>query len=696
MQASTDQGHLHPAIASMLAQFEDIFNEPKDLPPIRGVEHQILLKEGSMPKQMYPYRYSHSSKDEIERIVQELLSTGVVRHSQSPFASPVLLVRKKDSTWRMCVDYRYLNSLTIKHDYPIPIIDELLDELHGAKWFSKLDLRSGYFQIRMRDGDVYKTAFKTHHGHFEFLVMPFGLCNAPATFQSLMNQVFNQFLRKFILVFFDDILIYSKTFDDHLHHLELTLATLRANQLYAKMSKCQFGQDNIEYLGHVISHEGVATDPTKIQCMIDWPKPTSVKSLRGFLGLTGYYRKFIKDYGFISKPLTDMLKKGGFIWSSESEVAFSKLKEAMTSSPVLALPDFTKQFIIETDASSYGLGAVLMQDSRPIAFVSNSLSLKNQALSIYEKEFMAVLLAIQKWKHYIQGIHFIIRTDQQSIKYLMEQKTTSVLQQRWISKLLGLDYEIQYKRGAENKVADALSRRDSTVEEFQAITVVNPKWLEEVIHSYHSDSVCQKILAAKAIDPTSYGEYSLIGDVLRYNSRVYVGTNSDLRNQIIHNLHSTAIGGHSGNQATYQRIRALFYWPGLKSHVIAFVQNCETCQMTKSENTRYPGLLQPLTVPDQAWTHLSMDFIEGLPKSDGKNVILVVIDRFSKYAHFVALSHPYTAISVAKIFLDHVVKLHGLPQSIVTDRDPVFTSIFWTELFKLLGVDLNFSSAYHP
>lgn len=292
-----------------------------------------------------------------------------------------------------------------------------------------------------------------------------------------------------------------------------------------------------------------------------------------------------------------------------------------------------------------------MQDSRPIAFVSKSLNLRNQALFIYEKEFMAVLLAIQKWKHYIQGTHFIIRTDQQSICYLMEQKITNALQQRWISKLLGLDYEIRYKRGAENKVADALSRKDCSANEFHAITVVKPKWLEEVINSYHSDPLCQKIIAAKAIDSNSYEDYSLVGDVLRYKSRIYVGSSSELRQQIIYNFHSSAVGGHSGNQATYQRIKALFYWPGLEANVISFVQACDTCKLTKSENTPYPGLLQPLAIPDQAWTHFSMDFIEGLPKSDGKNVILVVVDRFSKYAHFLALSHPYTAISVAKLFM---------------------------------------------
>lgn len=471
IQTDSEDTQINPAVSGILAQFDDVFIEPKDLPPVRGVEHSIILKEGSVPKQMYPYRYSHAYKDEIEKIVQELLDNGTIRHIQSSFASPVLLVRKKDSTWRMCVDYRYLNSLTIKHDYPIPVIDELLDELHGAQWFSKLDLRSGYFQIRMKDEDVDKTAFKTHHGHYEFLVMPFGLCNAPATFQSLMNQVFSQFLRKFILVFFDDILIYSNSLEEHISHLELTLSTLRIHQLYAKMSKCQFAQQQIEYLGHIISSEGVATDPTKIQCMLDWPRPNSVKGLRGFLGLTGYYRKFIRNYGLISKPLTDMLKKGCFTWTEASDQAFQELKTIMTTSPVLALPDFTKKFVVETDACSTGLGAVLMQDSRPIAFISKALSLRNQNLSIYEKEFMAVLLAVQKWKHYLQGAHFIIRTDQQSIKYIMEQKVTTALQQRWISKLIGLDYEIQYKKGAENKVADALSRQEFSPNEFHAMTI---------------------------------------------------------------------------------------------------------------------------------------------------------------------------------------------------------------------------------
>lgn len=254
-------------VTELLSKFSDVFAEPQGLPPTRGTEHQIVLKPGSILKHQYPYRTSHDHKDEIEKIVQKLLDTGIIQPSKSPFASPVILVKKKDGTWRMCVDYRYLNELTVKHDYPIPIIDELLDELSGSKFFSKIDLRFGYFQILMKPEHRYLTAFRTHNGHYEFLVMPFGLCNAPATFQSLMNLVFKDCLRKFTLVFFDDILIYSSTMEDHLIHLKKVLTILRENSLYAKMSKCQFGRTSIEYLGHIISHEGVSTDPQKIESM---------------------------------------------------------------------------------------------------------------------------------------------------------------------------------------------------------------------------------------------------------------------------------------------------------------------------------------------------------------------------------------------------------------------------------------------
>ena len=346
-QLSLEKEEIPLVIAHLLQQFDDLFQDPQGLPPSRGVyDHRIPLKDNAKPVNIRPYRYPLKQKDIIEQLVQDMLDSGIIQPSSNPFTSPVVLVSKKDGTSRLCVDYKELNNQTIKDKFPIPLVEKLMDELAGSRIFNKIDLKAGYHQLRVAEEHVFKTAFKTHSGHFEFLVMPFGLTNAPATFQSLMNHIFRPYLRKFVLVFFDDILVYSSSsLQQHVSHLSLVFSVIRDHSLVAKKSKCTFGISRVEYLGHYVSAEGISTDPKKVEVVQKWPTPTTVKELRSFLGLARYYRKFMKGHALIAKPLTQLLKKGEFYWGPEVDLAFHQLKQALTSAPVLALPNFSQPFV---------------------------------------------------------------------------------------------------------------------------------------------------------------------------------------------------------------------------------------------------------------------------------------------------------------------------------------------------------------
>ncbi|KAK1619641.1 hypothetical protein QYE76_025158 [Lolium multiflorum] len=460
---SNDMTPLPLGVSNVLQEFGDVFPEevPAGLPPLRGIEHQIDLIPGASLPNRAPYRTNPEETKEIQKQVQALLDKGYIRISLSPCVVPVILVPKKDGTWRMCVDCRAINNITIRYRHPIPRLEDMLDELSGAAVFSKIDLRSGYHQIRMKEGDEWKTTFKTKFGLYEWLVMPFGLTNAPSTFMRLMNHVLREFIGKFVVVYFDDILIYSRNESDHTIHIRHVLQVLRDNQLYGNLEKCTFCKDKVIFLGYVVSKHGVEVDVSKIEAIQNWPTPMNVSQVRSFHGLAGFYRRFVPNFSTIAAPLNDLTKKGVvFEWGAAQDHAFDELKRLLTSAPLLALPDFNKQFEIECDASGIGIGGVLMQEGRPIAYFSEKLSGAKLNYPIYDKELYALIRVLEVWQHYLWPKEFIIHSDHEALKYLKAQSTLHKRLAKWVEFIESFPYIIKHKKGKDNIVADALSRKN--------------------------------------------------------------------------------------------------------------------------------------------------------------------------------------------------------------------------------------------
>ncbi|XP_058742588.1 uncharacterized protein LOC131615102 [Vicia villosa] len=694
--APPNQTLLPTPLTRLLTKFQSIFQQPKGLPPPRPHDHHINLLPNTPPINVKPYRYPHSKKETMTKMIQEMLQEGTIIPSTSPFSSPVLLVKKKDGTWRFCVDYRALNAVTVKDRFPIPTIDELLDELSSATIFSKIDLCSGYHQIRLASKDTYKTAFRTFDGHYEFLVMPFGLTNGPSTFQSAMNDLLRPFLRKFVLVFFDDILIYSANFEEHLTHLQVILELLQKQAFFVKLPKCVFAARQIEYLGHIISKGGVAPDTEKVKAILDWPTPRSLSTLRGFLGLTGFYRRFVKGYATLAAPLTDLLRSTNFNWSTEAAKAFTELKQKMTDMPVLALPDFTKEFSIETDASGVAIGAVLSQEGHPIAFFSKKMCPRMQASSVYVREMFAITESVKKWRQYLIGQRFHIYTDQKSLRSLLLQRIQTPEQERWTAKLQGFDFDISYKPGKSNLVADALSRKfEPEPAILLALSSPLPDLLHTLKHFYKNDTVGQNLLQL-ATQKSPNNNYSVCHGLLYYKQRLFIPDIAELRQQVLLEYHQTPTAGHSGVKATLARLRASFCWPGVYLEVKNMIKQCSICQHNKYDTQKKKGLLQPLPIPKQVWEEITMDFITHLPSSCGHTTIWVICDRLSKFVHFIPLPNHFSAKDLANRFTVEIFRLHGAPKTIVSDRDPLFLSKFWKEFFKNQGTSLQYSTSYHP
>ena len=674
----------------MLEEFSDVFPQelPEGLPPLRGIEHQIDLIPGSQIPNKPIYRTNPQEALELQKQVDEILAKGYVRESISPCVVPTLLVPKKDGTWRMCIDSRSVNNITIKYRFPIPRIDDMLDELTGAQWFSKIDLRSGYHQIRMKEGDEWKTAFKTKYGLYEWLVMPFGLTGAPSTFMRLMNEILRPFLGKFVVVYLDDILIYSKELEEHFRHLRLVFKVLREQRLYGKLEKCHFLSQEISFLGFIINREGVKADPKKIEAIKDWPTPNSITQVRSFHGLASFYRRFIHNFSSIMAPITECTKKREFQWTQGAQRAFELIKEAMCRAPVLKLPDFTQPFEVECDASGKGIGVVLTQGGRSVAFFSEKLNQSRLNYSTYDKEFYAMVRALEHWMHYLKIQPFVLHSDHESLEYINGQKKLSPRHAKWVEFMQTFNFVAKYKTGKTNIVADALSRKNHLLSILEAkilgFEMIKPLYLED-------DDLKELYLECQS---TPKGPFHVENGFMFKGNRLCI-PKSPIRTLLVKEVHEGALGGHFGIQKTLDMVAQHFFWPKMLGTIGKYILKCETC--VKAKLTFHKGEYKPLPVANRPWEYVSMDFVVALPRTQrGKDAIMVIVDRFSKMAHFIACHKADDANNVAKLYFAEVIRLHGVPRTIVSDRDSKFLSSFWNTLWRLLGTKLLFSTSHHP
>lgn len=693
---------------TLLDKYHDVFDEPPPgLPPERGVAHKITLQpDAALPKGRAPYRLSIPQREELKKTLQELSNSGYIRVSSAPFSAPVIFVPKKDGSLRMCIDYRALNDITIKDHYPIPLIEDLFDKLSTAKLFSKIDLRSGYHQIRMHDDSIEKTAFITRFGLFEFTVLPFGLCNAPATFQRMMNRLFVELIDSCVIIYLDDILIYSANEEDHLEHIESVLKILKANNLYARKDKCEFFVAAIGFLGHVFENGTIQVDTTKTDAISTWPVPQSKKDVRSFLGLARYYQRFVKDFAKIAAPLDDCTKKDTeWLWSSESQKAFDTLKQLLVSAPVLKIFTPGLQTNIRTDACPTGIGAVLTQSfpngdgtttPHPICFLSRKLNkCESTQYAIYEQELLAIVFATKKLRMYLDGIHFTVFTDHKPLLKLMSKDAKEPSERRVLrlcNALAKFDFNLVHVKGKNNAVADALSR-NAVLYHCLSTKDNSIKPSSTLIDTIRIEQQKDPRITLLRNNPT----YTLVDDIIHKGDLMCIPNSLKLKQDIIRDAHD--ILGHFGRDKTLGVLQKQFLvtWRGIRNDVHAYCRACKACQAAKSLTTAPQGKLMPLPIPTRNWERVSMDFMGAFPVSvRGNNEVIVWVDHLSKMVHIAPCKDTTNAEDTAYLFFDNVFKLHGLPSTFLSDRDSRWTGRFWNSLIKLIGVNHLYSTAFHP
>ena len=675
--------------------FREVFSKAKatSLPPHRPYDCAIDLQPGTSPPRGRLFSLSAPERKAMEAYINDSLAAGIIRPSSSPAGAGFFFIEKKDKTLRPCIDYRGLNDITVKNRYPLPLMASAFELLEGASIFTKLDLRNAYYLVRIREGDEWKTAFNTPTGHYEYLVMPFGLTNAPAVFQALVNDVLRDMLNKNVFVYLDDILIFSRTKEDHVHHVQAVLQRLLQNSLFVKAEKCEFHASSVTFLGSVISQGSIQMDPSKVSAVAAWPIPESRKQLQRFLGFANFYRRFIRGYSTMAAPLTALTSsKIPFSWSPPAAAAFKALKARFTSAPILCMPDPDRQFVVEVDASDIGVGGVLSQRTaydqklHPCAFFSRRLSPAEMNYDIGNRELLAVKLALEEWRHWLEGAKqpFLVWTDHKNLEYIRSARRLNSRQARWSLFFTRFNFTLSYRPGSRNVKPDALSRQFLKEEEESASsgnTILPSNRLVAAL----TWGVEERVKTALENQP---------GPSTCPPDRLFVPT--ALRSEVLQWAHSTHLTCHPGIRRTKEVLQRRFWWASLDKDTQEFVKACPVCSQHKPSHQAPAGLLQPLPVPHRPWSHISLDFVTGLPPSQGHTTILTVVDRFSKMAHFIPLPKLPSAKETAELILQHVFRLHGLPVDVVSDRGPQFSSVFWREFCTLIGASASLSSGFHP
>ena len=717
--------------------------EADKLPPHRPSDHRIILKPGSEPPWGRLYGMSRGELLVLKKYIKENLEKGFIRPSSSPASSPVLFVKKPGGGLRFCVDYRALNDLTIKNRYPIPRIHETLTLLGKAKYFTKLDVISAFNRMRIAKGDEYLTAFRTRFGLYEYLVMPFGLANAPSSFQNYINDTLRGYLDEFCTAYIDDILIFSRSLEEHQEHVRKVLTRLLDAGLQIDIKKCEFHVQSVKFLGLVLSTDGIRMDPTKLEVIEKWPTPKNAKEVSRLIGFLNFYRRFIKGFGSIVMPLTDLMKKDiPFVWGDREEASFKGIKKEFMEDVTLQHFDWDRPARLETDASDRGTGGVLLQpDSnnnwRPVAFFSRKMSPAESNYEIYDKELLAIVQAFEEWRPELEGSSEPVEviTDHKALEYFMRSRLLSRRQARWSEFLSRFNFKICYRPGTQNGPADTLSRPpgdpDPSIKNYLEQQLLKPcnispgmnkieLFASEIQESTNSlreriksglledEDIVELIHALEGKSSKRVTNYTLAecnwdGLFLRYREKLVVPQNSSdntLTTDIIQAHHDPPVAGHQGAAATYASIARTFFWHGMLQQVKKYVRNCHTCSRIKPSREGYQGLLRPLPVATERWKHIAMDFVVDLPRSkdwqgNEFHSLFVVVDRMTKQVHITPCDDLSTR-NTAYMFYRDIFRLHGLPDTMISDRGSQFTAEFWKWLCKLLQIDHRLSTAFHP